>query len=136
MDMHASPPSGLPPESSAGHGGPRGPHPSEETLAAFLDGRLPASERAEVEAHVADCAECLEILSESAAFLEEEEDEEAAQPVTVAAAVVQMPAPRPRSGTNRRWVLAAGGALAAAALLALAVRGLGDPTEPPKIGIQ
>jgi tetratricopeptide (TPR) repeat protein len=35
-----------------------------ETIAAFVDGRLPAGERAALEAHAADCADCRESIAE------------------------------------------------------------------------
>lgn len=52
--------------------------PSLEDLAAFLDGRLSADERARIVAHLADCPACYEVFTEAARFRlsEEEEDEE------------------------------------------------------------
>ncbi|HEV3139201.1 MAG TPA: zf-HC2 domain-containing protein, partial [Vicinamibacterales bacterium] len=40
--------------------------PDPETIAAFLDGRLSGRERAQVVEHLADCADCYFIFSESA----------------------------------------------------------------------
>jgi len=39
-------------------------HPTLETIAAFLDGRLQGDQKAEVQAHLADCDECYEVFSE------------------------------------------------------------------------
>jgi hypothetical protein len=39
-------------------------HPDAETLATFMDGRLPAVERRIVETHVAKCAGCHELVAE------------------------------------------------------------------------
>lgn len=40
-----------------------------ETLAAFMDGRLPASERAAVERHLAECEDCYEVWMEATAHV-------------------------------------------------------------------
>ncbi len=40
-------------------------------LSAFLDGRLPAAERAEVMAHLADCAECFGLFADTAEAVRE-----------------------------------------------------------------
>lgn len=48
------------------------PCPSAETLAAYLDGKLPAAERAAVEKHLADCEDCFEQVAAAAAFQAEE----------------------------------------------------------------
>lgn len=37
-------------------------HPTDQTLAAFADGTLSAEERQEVIEHLADCAECLDVI--------------------------------------------------------------------------
>jgi anti-sigma factor RsiW len=46
------------------------PHVDEGTLHAYLDGELPSSERAAVEAHLAECATCRATLAEEWALLE------------------------------------------------------------------
>jgi CHAT domain-containing protein/tetratricopeptide (TPR) repeat protein len=74
-----------------------------ETLAAFVDGRLSAAERAQVEAHVADCEECREALVEVGLT-----SESLSKPVT---------ARLTRGFPARRWQ--AGIALAAAVVLAV-----------------
>src|SRR5919108_1828475 len=43
-------------------------HVDEGTLHAYLDGELPSSERADVEAHLAECAECRANLAEAKAL--------------------------------------------------------------------
>ena len=45
-------------------------HVDEGTLHAYLDGELPSSERAAVDAHLADCAQCRAMLAEEQALLE------------------------------------------------------------------
>src|SRR5262249_6232250 len=39
--------------------------PTDEDLAAFLDGFLPATERARITAHLAVCASCLELFAQT-----------------------------------------------------------------------
>jgi hypothetical protein len=87
--------------------------PDPETLAAFVDGRLDVDARARVEAHVADCEDCLFIVSESVRF----RDADAG-----AAPAASRSAEGAQQGWSRRRWLAAGGTLAAAAALVLAVR--------------
>src|SRR5437868_5137423 len=41
------------------------PFPSDETLAAYIDGRLDEETRRQVVEHMADCAECLDVLQVS-----------------------------------------------------------------------
>lgn len=41
-------------------------HPSSENLASYIDGTLNDDGRTKIEAHLADCAECREILAASA----------------------------------------------------------------------
>jgi len=80
-----------------------GRHPTSgcvdaETLAAFMDGRLSADERAAVERHLAECEDCYEVWMEARAAQQDAES---------TAHVVK---------SRRPWL--AGGALVAAALLA------------------
>ena len=84
---------------------PPGACPDPETFAAYLDGTLAASERAAVEAHVAGCADCREVLAESARFREGE------SPVTT---------PVVPFYRRRNWAVAAS-VLAAAAVVVFAV---------------
>jgi len=84
-------------------------HPELETLAAFVDGRLPGAERTRVVEHLASCDDCLEVVAETAE-VQEELDEEASSP----GQVIRHP------GAWRRWMPA----VAAAAVLVLAVGGL------------
>lgn len=60
-------------------------HPTDETLAAFADGRLDTAARNEVIRHMADCADCRDVV-----LLATEMAEEAA-PRRAAAAVVSFP---------------------------------------------
>ncbi|HVC21667.1 MAG TPA: CHAT domain-containing protein [Vicinamibacterales bacterium] len=80
--------------------------PDEEALAAYIDGTLAATDRAAVEAHLTRCADCREIVAETARFRE-------------AGVALKQPAAAPR---NRRavWAVAAS-VLVAAAVLVLAV---------------
>jgi hypothetical protein len=48
-----------------------GPCPSDEELAAFLDGMLPAAERARITAHLADCESCFEVFASAVHFQQE-----------------------------------------------------------------
>lgn len=48
------------------------PCPTPEILAQFLDGRLAAVARREVEAHMASCEDCFEVIAGAAAFLAQE----------------------------------------------------------------
>jgi hypothetical protein len=47
-------------------------HPALESLAAYLDGRLPEAERPEIAVHLDSCAACYEIYTESLRFQNEE----------------------------------------------------------------
>lgn len=48
-----------------------GPCPTDEDLAAFLDGMLPAAERARITAHLADCETCYETFAGAVRFQQE-----------------------------------------------------------------
>jgi len=85
------------------------PCPSAETLAAYLDARLPRDERAAVERHLAECEDCFEQLAAAAAFQAEE------AVGASGAGVLRHPASPPAG----RWR-----GIAAAAVLALAAVGL------------
>lgn len=91
-------------------------HPTDQTLAAFVDGTLLAPERQEVIKHMADCAECRDIVL----LTTEIADVEA--PVKAAATTVLPWRPK-------RWL-----PLAAAAVIAVVVVGItqrqGDPMRP------
>lgn len=47
-------------------------HPAATTLAAFIDGNLPAAEVETLTAHIAECAECRMVVTETACFEREE----------------------------------------------------------------
>lgn len=50
-------------------------HPALESIAAYLDGRLPEAERSTLTAHLDSCAACYEIYTESLRFQKEETEE-------------------------------------------------------------
>jgi len=58
---------GIPESPSA-----RGTCPSDEELAAFLDGMLPSEERARITAHLADCESCYEVFAGAVHFQQDE----------------------------------------------------------------
>jgi len=60
------------------------PHSADETLAAYADGSLHVPVRRPVEAHLASCDDCLELLGEVTAALE-------ALPASPIAAPVRFP---------------------------------------------
>jgi tetratricopeptide (TPR) repeat protein len=93
----------------------------DETIAAFIDGRLDAPARARVVEHLADCADCYFIFSESARASAASGME--ARPHGFRAATAWLARPR---------VMWPGvGALAAAAVLVLAVMPLWRSASPP-----
>ena len=50
-------------------GVPEAECPSEQTMAAYFDASLSAEDRDDVEAHVASCERCLELVAETGAAL-------------------------------------------------------------------
>lgn len=80
--------------------------PSDETLAAFIDGRLDEEMRKKVVAHVADCEECYGTVMASRSFQETEET-----PATVSH----------RRSWKALWI--SSGSVAAAAVIALVIFG-------------
>lgn len=50
-------------------------HPSPETLAAFVERRLPGAEREAVLAHCVECPECRAVIAGSIATTEEVDDD-------------------------------------------------------------
>jgi CHAT domain-containing protein len=113
--------------------------PSEETLAAFIDGRLDPEARQRVVEHVATCEDCYAIVSTAWDF-------QAAEPATEAPGgsgsgvgsegrgAVGGRVVRGRFGSRAVW-----GAVAAAAVAAVVVVGLYSPLHeklfPPKTGL-
>src|SRR5678816_605631 len=85
-------------------------HPEAERLAEYADGVLDAASRAEVDRHLADCADCRAVVMETMAFL----DGNPAIPASAAPKVVPF---RPR-----RWAQGTAVGLAAAAALLLGIR--------------
>jgi hypothetical protein len=91
--------------------------PELEDLAAFLDGKLTAEERARITDHLANCESCYEVFAGTARFLEDTRDQQSLppphQPVAPQRPFERWREPRaPRF--RRRWVTAA----AAAGLMA------------------
>lgn len=86
-------------------------HPGAQTMAAFLDGKLPRNEIASVADHLSRCGECRLVIAETARF-KREEDSRASSPRTA-----------------RAWWLAAAAILAIAAVTAplLWMRAASDP---------
>jgi tetratricopeptide (TPR) repeat protein len=85
--------------------------PDAEQLAAYADGLLDPAQRAGVERHLADCADCRAVLAEAVAFVQGESGGGAS---AAAARVVPF--------RRRRVVTGVGAILAAAAALVLVVR--------------
>ena len=84
-------------------------HPDAEQLAEYADGVLDAEARAEVEAHLADCADCRAVVIETMAFL----DSGASPGSTGGDKVIPF--------RSRRWVTGVTTGLAVAAALILAI---------------
>ena len=84
-----------------------------ERLAEYVDGVLSPADRAEVERHLADCAECRAMVADATSFGH-----------SVAARQTGAAAESPR----RRWLVAIGATLAAAAAIAVAIRLLPSAT--------
>jgi len=85
--------------------------PTDEDLAAFLDGMLAAPERARITAHLADCESCYEIFMGAAQFMQE------SVPAESAGRIVPFPSNKEGSVALKRW----GIPTAAAAMLVLGV---------------
>ncbi len=97
--------------------------PNLETVASYVDGTLEEPARAEVEAHIAECEDCYELVAE----LLHSTDTPAVLPFLTPAAVGEQRDDRGwKSRSSRRTIVAAGAALAAAAALVVAVR-VGPP---------
>jgi tetratricopeptide (TPR) repeat protein len=78
--------------------------PEPEQLAAYIDGRLAAGERTQLERHLVGCADCRDIVAGSVE------------------AIKQLPAVADQGTGRRKWVALAGGLVAAAAAVVLMVR--------------
>ncbi|HEX4953528.1 MAG TPA: zf-HC2 domain-containing protein [Thermoanaerobaculia bacterium] len=82
--------------------------PSDEQIAASLDGRLSGPERDQVEAHLASCPLCYQVFKEAAEVLEDVlADTPRGEPSVVAAGPLPPTAPPPPSLLPRRLALAA-----------------------------
>lgn len=80
-------------------------HPSDEELAAYIDGALSKEEAARVTQHLASCPSCYEIYSETLSFQLESE------PVPSKGTVLDFPAGRRSPAPSPGWQLAAAAAL-------------------------
>src|SRR5262245_25956134 len=85
-------------------------HPDAERIAEYIDGVLTAGDRADVERHLADCADCRELVSDTMALVAAE---------TKRADLRSRVLPFIR---DTRWVRGAAASLAAAAILVVAIR--------------
>ena len=84
-------------------------HPSFEELNDFVDGRLTAARRRELETHLALCARCAHDRDRLEALLDRSRalPAEAIPPEELWSAVQQRIVPTPSSGRRRIWLLAA-----------------------------
>jgi hypothetical protein len=90
-------------------------HPTDNVLAAYLDGRLVGDERPEVEAHLEQCAECRRAIADTAVVLDASD-----------AGRGQRPPGALRSATRRNWrrsriTWAIGGAAVAASIAGITI---------------
>lgn len=92
--------------------------PTEETLAAFIDHRLTGSERARIIEHLADCADCRNVVWMADALSAQESGSQ-----SEAQAVTEVDA------RFRRWMWPSVAAVAAAAALVLFLRLPRDPMQ-------
>src|SRR3954452_4585329 len=83
--------------------------PSDEELAAFLDGVLSASDRVRITAHLADCESCYEIFAGAVHFQQD------VPALEQKGRVVTFPSKDGGGGIRKRWWIPA----AAAAVLAV-----------------
>jgi len=101
---------GIPESPSA-----RGACPSDEELAAFLDGMLPAEERTRITAHLADCESCYEIFAGAVHFQHDEQDSDGGEEQVGAkeGRVVPFPVKQASDTRNRKawWAAAAAAVL-------------------------
>jgi len=91
--------------------------PTDEDLAAYLDGKLPEPERARITAHLADCESCYEIFAGAAHFMQDSAPAEEEE--MVAGRIVAFPPNKDGGGGGalKPWWIPA----AAAAVLALGI---------------
>lgn len=82
-------------------------HPGAQTMAAFIDGKLPRNEIAAVSEHLSGCEECRTVVIGTARFERQEEPQPVLKPVPVPV---------------RRWWAAAAAVLAAAAATVIPMR--------------
>ena len=97
-----------------------GPHPSIEEIAALIDGRLKDAERDRIAGHLADCAECYEVFTDTVRFQQEEAEADAPVVVPFSRRKKRMSSP---FGDRQRLGRVARQAAAVAAVLLVAVGG-------------
>jgi tetratricopeptide (TPR) repeat protein len=105
----------------------------DDTLAAFVDGRLSPDERAQVESHVAECDDCYTLLAEvlhTADDLEAELPNTSNQRAPSAASVINLPTAAEPAVQQRKALVAAGVFLALAASAILFLSRPADPLAP------
>ena len=110
-------------------------HPPFEQLSDFVDGRLAAASRLEIETHVAFCSRCARARDRLEALLDQSRalPAEVAPPTEIWTAVHQRIAPSRSLGARRAWLLAAAAVLLVAvssAVTALLVR------RPPTVAVR
>ncbi|MEO0085726.1 MAG: zf-HC2 domain-containing protein [candidate division WOR-3 bacterium] len=97
-------------------------HCDDDVLSRYVDGELDPSEKAEVDKHISDCAQCREAIADlellrgaAGAMLELE------PPARVLRRILEHVGSSARNQVRLRWLLAGVSALAAAVVVALAV---------------
>jgi hypothetical protein len=93
----------------------------DQTIAAYADGKIDPARRMQVEAHLATCEDCYELLAEVLRH------EEAVNPV---AAIDEPPVPARSSLWGHRGMIAAGSIVAIAAALVMLVINARSPMAP------
>jgi hypothetical protein len=87
-------------------------HPGDEELAAYVDGVLGEEDAARVAGHLAACADCYRVYSETLRFqLEEGEEEQEEKVAAAAAARTVVPFPSDRKPKTTWWLAAAAAVL-------------------------
>jgi tetratricopeptide (TPR) repeat protein len=107
-------------------------HPDDATVAAYVDGTLVASERGEIERHLATCDDCYELMSE----VVRTEDQFRRHPPQLRTEAVVDPVEQLATQSRGAWsdrrraMVAAGGVLAVAASVVLLVFNNRSPLAP------
>lgn len=111
-------------------------HLEEGTIHAWLDGELPSAERAEAEAHIAECAECAAAVAEARGFIAASSRVLTALDSVPGGVLPAAPAESsaPRSAVRRRFVasrawMAAAAVLVLSTVTVIATRPRGDTAQ-------